>query len=122
MGPTLFILYINDIDIHKSETYLFADDTTLTIHDSKFTNLRNRMMEAQLKATDWYAVNKLIVNNDKTKHMIFTYKRKRLILTNSLIMYHSSFGRLGWGHSAHTHTHNTLSLQRKALRIISKVL
>lgn len=32
---------------------MFADDTTPTINDSNFTNLRNKMREAQWRATDW---------------------------------------------------------------------
>ena len=42
LGPLLFILYINDItnSIKEGKTTLFADDTTILLHDNNLNSLK----------------------------------------------------------------------------------
>lgn len=76
LGPILFLLYINDINIVGSDLniYLFADDTTIAIKDDCMDDLLVRMQGAQSEAEKWFAANMLCLNNNKTKQMIFTHR------------------------------------------------
>ena len=81
LGPLLFIIYMNDI--HKVSAnirfILYADDTTITSPLCSFTHGGNddiSLVEALInlelcKISDWLAVNKLSLNAQKTKFMIF---------------------------------------------------
>ena len=59
---------------------MYADDTTLIGNLDTFTDLNNaNKLNAELtKITDWLAVNKLALNNSKTKLMIFQNIQKKL--------------------------------------------
>ena len=78
LGPWLFIIYINDLPI-ASDLFNFityADDTTLT------TKLN--------KTCDWLNVNKLTLNVDKTKavifHMLQMKVEKPVLLVNGTVI------------------------------------
>ena len=72
LGPILFSIFINDIiSICKdSLPFLFADDGALYIDDvdrNTYSNIKN-----ELKIIiNWLRINKLCLNADKTKFMIF---------------------------------------------------
>lgn len=76
LGPLLFLIYINDISKASPllQTLSYADDTTFTfIFNSKddpdtISQIINTEMS---KVDDWLTVNKLSLNVDKTKFMIF---------------------------------------------------
>jgi len=91
LGPLLFLIYINDIPAASNyfEPIIYADDTTLfTTLKSHFTRLeeicRNDVINKELdKITDWLKVNKLSLNVNKTKAMLFhTNKRRNIDLPN----------------------------------------
>ena len=73
LGPLLFLLYINDLAqasrILKPIT--FADDTNLFYaHENINILFQNVNIELQ-NLCDWFSVNKLSLNNDKTKYTFF---------------------------------------------------
>ena len=73
LGPKLFILYINDI-CNVSEIFkyvLFADDTNIFCSDNNLHNLMMTVNKELKKLCDWFAVNKLSLNLNKTNYMIF---------------------------------------------------
>ena len=85
LGPLLFLIYINDIP-SSSDLFnfiLYADDTTMyTTLDYSVENLRhfsniNNELE---KVWKWLAVNKLSLNVNKTKFMLFqsSWKKKHI--------------------------------------------
>ena len=87
LGPLLFIIYINDICSVSSHFYpiLYADDTTLISTLCVFHSEANRASAAintelwTIKV--WLASNKLSLNTQKTKYMIFhsvNYPNNRL--------------------------------------------
>ena len=79
LGPLLFIIYINDM-VYASELFkpiIYADDTTLLTSirtakaiDKYKTESENINIELS-KVTTWLQLNKLSLNCEKTKAMIF---------------------------------------------------
>ena len=73
LGPKLFILYINDI-CKVSELLnfvLFADDTNLFCHGKNLNELLKTMEGELNRLKIWFDINKLSLNINKTKLMIF---------------------------------------------------
>ena len=85
-GPLLFIIYINDICecTEKFDFIIYADDTTLSSTINTFNNeLRNvdtqTLINDELsKIIEWLNINKLSLNKDKSKYMIFHMHNKEI--------------------------------------------
>ena len=76
LGPILFLLYINDLAHIKINgvPILFADDTNTLYEQPSYESLR-RVMNRDLQIlSDWFAQNKLSINETKTKYIIFFSK------------------------------------------------
>ena len=80
LGPLLFLIFINDI--YKSTNYfkfiLFADDSTLS---TSLPNLNPREIAKKInkelkKVNDWLISNKICINDDKTKYILFSYRKR----------------------------------------------
>lgn len=73
LGPLLFILYINDIHtaINHCKLHLFADDTLLTISSKNITDAIAKINIDLQRLSHWLQINKLKLNINKTKYMIF---------------------------------------------------
>ena len=86
LGPLLFLIYINHLGsaTKKFTPIMYSDETTLIGNLDTFIDLNNAAstsnnLNAELtKITDWLAVNKLSLNNSKTKLMIFHIIQKKL--------------------------------------------
>lgn len=80
LGPILFLIFINDmVKINnKLKWTLFADDTTIYITGNHLPTLINEMNNGMESLYSWLTINKLILNKDKTKFMIFHHNRKRM--------------------------------------------
>lgn len=80
LGPLLFLIYINDICNVSSlaKLILFADDTNLFFSHANPVHLINVINQELEKISIWLRVNKLFLNVDKTKFMIFSPRQKRL--------------------------------------------
>jgi hypothetical protein len=73
LGPTLFLLYVNDIFLITSNVkcVLYADDTTL-IFSANDVNILFSCANVLFKQySDWFSSNLLAINTDKTNYMIF---------------------------------------------------
>uniref|UniRef100_A0A8C6LAH3 Reverse transcriptase domain-containing protein n=1 Tax=Nothobranchius furzeri TaxID=105023 RepID=A0A8C6LAH3_NOTFU len=74
LGPLLFILYINDICLVSKTLHfiLFADDTNVLSFGKDLITLMDKV-EKELNALKcWFNLNKLTLNLNKTKFIIFT--------------------------------------------------
>ena len=80
LGPLLFLIFINDLNIaiKNSETFHFADDTCLlNIKDS--IKKINKVVNKDLKfLVQWLHANKISLNVAKTEVIIFRRKKKQL--------------------------------------------
>lgn len=108
IGPLLFNLFINDIALIKSrfDLIMYADDTTLTANLENFGNFANPILlqnsinnELSLIST-WLRDNRLFLNTEKSKFMIF-YKQPKKVpeinvkINNSMIERVHNFNFLG---------------------------
>ena len=74
IGPLLFLIFINDLpNVSKIfETFLFADDTTLSASHKDFPQLVQLTNAELTKIHDWTVSNRLTINVDKTELIIFS--------------------------------------------------
>ena len=73
LGPLLFLIYMNDIP-NSSDNFtfiLYADDTTLYSCIQLPSSTLNHINDELDKVYAWLAINKLSLNMNKTKYMIF---------------------------------------------------
>ena len=84
LGPLLFIIYINDFSesTKKFDLIIYADDTTLSSTINSFNN-EHRNVDTQTlindelsKIIEWLNINKLSLNKNKAKYMIFHMRKK----------------------------------------------
>ena len=113
LGPLLFIIYMNDINIssQKLNLILYADDTTLTFPLCLFTHCNDFTTDSASDAnnqeltaiSNWLSVNRLSLNASKTKFMVFHNYQKimcdndmpKLIINDSVIERVREFDFLG---------------------------
>ena len=77
LGPLLFLIYVNDI-INRSQLfrfYLFADDTVIVLSHKNVHTLISLELS---KIISWFQNNKLHLNYEKTKYIIFRSKNSRV--------------------------------------------
>ena len=80
LGPLLFLIYINDICNVSvlAKLILFADDTNIFFSHKNPSFLKNIVNQEILKFSQWFRANKLSLNIDKTKFIIFKPRQKRI--------------------------------------------
>ena len=73
LGPLLFSIYVNDIQnaISKAKIELFADDTNLFLHNSDPVQLFANANTCLAQLSEWFSVNRLSLNLDKTCYSVF---------------------------------------------------
>ena len=74
LGPTLFLLYINNLPKISDtlQTQLFADDTIVSNIGSNIDVLIDSTNDELCKLNDWTIANKLTIHAGKTKFLMFT--------------------------------------------------
>jgi hypothetical protein len=81
LGPLLFVLYINDllkIINDKAVPILFADDTSLLVTSSTHEDLCANTNTPFCSINDWFKVNKLFINFNKTHYIHFTARNNNM--------------------------------------------
>ena len=73
LGPLLFVLFVNDLPnyIDKCKIVLYADDTVLMFLHSDVNTIQQHFDSDLENASRWLCNNKLHLNINKTKFMIF---------------------------------------------------
>ena len=80
LGPLLFLIYINDFT-KSSDVFsfiLFADDSNLFISHRNIDTLVEMVNSELILVSNWFRVNKLSLNLNKTKYMLFSNSTSEL--------------------------------------------
>ena len=92
LGPLLFLIYMNDLNKFSSsfKSIMYADDTTLVGKLSNFDNTNGNDSNTNINIelvllNDWLKLNKLSLNEKKTKFMMF-YSQQREVPNIKLTM------------------------------------
>ncbi|KAG7303704.1 hypothetical protein JYU34_012261 [Plutella xylostella] len=91
LGPSLFLIYINDIcqiDVKKGRTYCFADDTALVFHGETWEEAYFLAEKGLQKVAHWLDSNLLSLNMEKTKYLAFSIRNNTGPLTNLPLKLH----------------------------------
>ena len=88
LGPLFFLLYINDIcNVSQLvETVLFADDTNIFFSHKDPQYVIDSLNNELEKLSDWFQANKLSLNTEKTKFMVFKPRQKKFCLDIQLFI------------------------------------
>jgi hypothetical protein len=79
LGPIQFLCFINDLpNATDLFTVLFADNTTGLDSDSNLQNLLTRVSTELTKVADWFRSNRMAINVNKTKYIIFHVPSKKI--------------------------------------------
>ena len=73
LEPSLFLIFVNDLS-HSTkvlDTVLFADDKNLFSSDNNIKTLFETANQELSQINDWFLANKLSLNVEKTKYMLF---------------------------------------------------
>jgi hypothetical protein len=76
LGPLLFLMFINDLPrvIQNAEVVLFADDTSILITENNTLLLKEKIQNVRKQLENWFYVNRLIINIEKSKVIFFSAK------------------------------------------------
>ena len=80
LGPLLFLLYINDLrfTLKHSEASHFADDTAIICQSRNKNKLEINLNNDLSCLSEWLNANRLSLNVDKTKLLIFRSKKSNI--------------------------------------------
>lgn len=104
LGPTLFLIYINDLYMHLQtlSPIIYADDTNLFIDSEDLNNLIEPINDDLNILYNWCVKNKLTINFAKTNYIIlknpqnkYLFKRDSLKINNTTIAKSDSLKFLG---------------------------
>ena len=80
LGPLLFLIYINDLrlSLKFSTASHFADDTCIIYQSKKWKTLESDLNHDLKLCSEWLNANRLSLNVDKTKLLLFHSKKKKM--------------------------------------------
>ena len=77
LGP-LFVVFINDLlsVVHRCKIVLYADDTVLFFAGRNIQTIQSALQEDLNAVGEWFSLNRLLVNCNKTNVMLFGSKQR----------------------------------------------
>lgn len=91
LGPTLFLVYINDLcnlKLHGGKIISYADDTALLFSASSEEEVYEYAQRGFNVVNNWLQQHLLTLNADKTKYVYFSMRKYKTILTNPKLHAH----------------------------------
>ena len=79
LGPLLFLIYINDLPLSSPTSHfiIFADDTNILFSHKDPDQLETLINKELNNISNWFKLNKLSLNIDKTNFMTFKNKHSK---------------------------------------------
>ena len=77
MGPLLFLIYINDLPNVApigAKIFLYADDTSIIVNSPNLENFKTQMSKIFEDVNNWFKINQLVLNLNKTHYLQFNKK------------------------------------------------
>lgn len=93
IGPTLFLIYINqlcNINLPNCKIFTYADDTALVIHGSDWSEIKSTAEHNLMIVNSWLSQNLLSLNLTKTSLIPFTIRNNTQPPSNYKICIHSN--------------------------------
>jgi len=90
LGPLLFIIYLNDLPCgfqQENKPVIYADDVSVILTASNETELKTQISQMLDYMTEWFSVNGLSMNMNKTNIMKFLPSNRQN--NNFQFMHHS---------------------------------
>lgn len=87
IGPLLFLIYINDMNLFIKHSTLiqFADDSVILIKHKNIDFLYNNIKNDIFNIISWLQQNKLAINIKKTHYLEFKGRNKNILHNNNTI-------------------------------------
>ena len=93
LGPTLFLIYVNDLcnlELQNGKIVAFADDTVLVFKDSSWSKTLQHAQSGFDVVSQWLRSNLLTLNVEKTKVLKFSLRNAlHLSINSNSIIAHS---------------------------------
>jgi hypothetical protein len=92
LGPSLFLIYINDLcnmKVNNCQIFTFADDTALMFHGVSWEETRTKAESGLQLVMQWLEKSKLTLNISKTKFITFGITNKSIPLNDFKISAHT---------------------------------
>ena len=88
LGPLLFLVYMNDVVHHMkhAKPILFADDSNLIFEHENLSHLTKIINDELKQVSNWFHLNKLSLNIEKTKYIVFRTPTKKSVNTNRIVL------------------------------------
>ena len=89
LGPTLFLLYINDINnyLDNAVCNLYADDVMIYCSGENVSVVNEKLQSSLCCIKEWYDRNLLIVNASKSNSMLVTTRQREALLLNDMQLF-----------------------------------
>jgi hypothetical protein len=81
LGPFLFVIYLNDLPYgfqQESKPVIYADDVSVILTASNETELKTQFSQTLDYMIEWFSVNGLSLNMDKTNIMKFSPSNRKI--------------------------------------------
>ena len=134
LGPLLFIVFINDLPsvVHRCKIALYADDTALFFAGRDIQTIQSALQEDLNAVGEWFSLNRLLVNCDKTNVMLFGSKQRlarsqglSLFLLGKLLELSNTVKYLGLIFDAsmdlHEHINNISNKVTRRLNLLGRI-
>lgn len=98
LGPTLFLIYINDLcnmKILNAKVFSYADDTAVAFYGCSWHDVKHHAETGISRVADWLKSNLLTLNTSKTNFICFSISKRNEPVDKNEIVIHTCKGAYG---------------------------
>ncbi|PFX14422.1 putative RNA-directed DNA polymerase from transposon BS [Stylophora pistillata] len=84
LGPLLFVIHINDLPSYLKNTHIsmYADDTVIYCSGANPKEIKKALQEDLERVVTWMKIDRLVLNKDRTKGMLFGTRQRLETVAN----------------------------------------